>query len=172
MKTLKFWTLCLFSFLVMAMGTSCSDDDNNEVDSAIAENKANKEEGEQFLLANKTAEGVVTTFSGLQYKILARGTGEKPILSDSLTLVYTAKLIDGTIFMSDTEDLLLAHQIEGLKEGVRYMPVGSSFVLYLPYYLGYDATERNFSYSGSSVKVKAYSVLMFECKLTRVKHNE
>ena len=65
-----------------------------------AKMEANKAEGEAFLAANKTKEGVVTLPSGLQYKILKEGTGAKPTASDSVVCNYRGTLIDGTEFDS------------------------------------------------------------------------
>ncbi|HEY9489944.1 MAG TPA: FKBP-type peptidyl-prolyl cis-trans isomerase N-terminal domain-containing protein, partial [Chryseosolibacter sp.] len=59
-----------------------------------------KEQGERFLEVNKSAEGVKTTSSGLQYKVLVQGKGKTPTTADRVTVHYTGKLTDGTIFDS------------------------------------------------------------------------
>ena len=60
--------------------------------------EALKAEGEKFLAENKTKEGVVTTESGLQYKVLTEGSGAKPTEADRVKVHYTGKLLDGTVF--------------------------------------------------------------------------
>src|SRR5688500_9818344 len=62
-----------------------------------------KEAGEQFLEKNKTNEGVKVTASGLQYKIIKSGTGKTPTAADKVTVHYTGKLADGTVFDSSVE---------------------------------------------------------------------
>ncbi|MBO4806599.1 MAG: FKBP-type peptidyl-prolyl cis-trans isomerase [Paludibacteraceae bacterium] len=172
MNILKFKHLIFaFGSLVALTFASC-DKDSDSSEDIIAKNKATKEEGETFLLENRSAEGVVETYSGLQYKVDTVGKGEKPILSDSVTMKYVAKLSDGTIFAkSDKETLLLSSQIAGLRQGLRYMREGSKFTLYIPYYLAYDVNGRSFRYNGSVVTVNSYSLVIFECNLLSIKHN-
>lgn len=163
-----------FNYLVLAISAllaSCSKDSQSG-DDLIERNKVTKEEGEAFLAENRKAPGVVETYTGLQYKIDVLGNGEKPVLSDSLTLECVGKLPNGVVFLEKTERLLLSSQIEGLKQGLRYMPNGSVFTLYIPYYLAYDVSGRTFSHEGRRIDVGAYSAVVFECKLKDVKHNQ
>ena len=60
----------------------------------------NKVEGEKFLAENKDKPGVTTLPSGLQYKVVKQGTGPKPTATDTVTVHYEGKLIDGTVFDS------------------------------------------------------------------------
>src|SRR3990167_6064346 len=62
--------------------------------------KANKMQGNKFLAANKLKSGIVTLADGLQYKIITEGKGEKPNASDTVTVHYAGRLIDGTEFDS------------------------------------------------------------------------
>ncbi|HOI27624.1 MAG TPA: FKBP-type peptidyl-prolyl cis-trans isomerase [Paludibacteraceae bacterium] len=172
MKNFKIWTLCLFSFLFLTVISSCSDDDDEDVEDVIKENKATKEAGELYMYNNKLLPSVKETYSGLQYIIKSKGEGENPALLDSVTLIYTASLMDGTVFESTVKDLLVAHQIEGLKEGLRYMKEGSYFTLYIPYYLGFGTEKKRYIYAEQEVVVSPYSVLVYECYLARVKHND
>src|SRR5574344_25523 len=64
---------------------------------------ANIEIGKKFLAENATKEGVVTLESGLQYKIITKGEGKTPVLTDKVKVNYTGKLIDGTVFDSSVE---------------------------------------------------------------------
>ena len=68
-----------------------------------AKAKANKEAGEKFLAENEKKEGVQKTASGLQYKVITEGTGAKPKATDTVTVHYEGKLIDGKVF--DSSDL-------------------------------------------------------------------
>ncbi|MEQ8425162.1 MAG: FKBP-type peptidyl-prolyl cis-trans isomerase N-terminal domain-containing protein, partial [Cyclobacteriaceae bacterium] len=65
--------------------------------------EAMKQEGQDFLESNKTKEGVKITSSGLQYKVLESGTGSIPTAASNVTVHYTGKLIDGTVFDSSVE---------------------------------------------------------------------
>ena len=101
-------------------------------------------EGEKFLAENKAKEGVVTTESGLQYKILTKGTGEIPADTSYVQVNYKGTLIDGTEFDSSYKRkdkdgksqpaTFRANQvIKGWTEALTMMPVGSKWELYIPY---------------------------------------
>lgn len=102
----------------------------------------NKTKGETFLNQNKTKEGVVTLPSGLQYKILQKGTGETPKKDDTVTVEYTGTLIDGQVF--DTTEktgkpatFKVSQVIPGWTEALQLMPVGSTWEVYVPSNLAY-----------------------------------
>ena len=102
----------------------------------------NKKEGEEFLAANKTKEGVVTLPSGLQYKILKQGTGPKPSANDSVICNYRGTLLDGTEFDSSYKrgqpaTLGVGQVIHGWTEALQLMPVGSKWQLFIPAELAY-----------------------------------
>ena len=59
--------------------------------------------GQDFLAANRTKEGVITTASGLQYKVINEGSGPKPTIKDKVKCHYTGRLLDGTVFDSSTQ---------------------------------------------------------------------
>ena len=104
-----------------------------------AENKVNSE---AFLATNKTAEGVITTDSGLQYKILTQGDGPKPTAESTVQVNYEGKLIDGTVFDSSFErgtpiEFPLNGVIKGWTEGLQLMQEGSRFEFYIPSELAY-----------------------------------
>jgi FKBP-type peptidyl-prolyl cis-trans isomerase FklB len=110
----------------------------------------NKQEGEAFLAANKTEEGVVTLASGLQYKILKAGDGPKPTLDDRIVAHHRGTLIDGTEFDSSyrrgqPSTLAVKGVIEGWREALQLMPVGSRWQLFVPADLAYGArvVDRN-----------------------------
>ena len=108
------------------------------------EEKAKKAvaEGEAFLAANKSKEGVVTLPSGLQYKILTAGTGPKPTASDTVKCNYRGTLIDGKEFDSSYKSgqpatFGVGQVIKGWTEALQLMPVGSKWQLFIPSNLAY-----------------------------------
>lgn len=101
-----------------------------------------EKEGEKFLAENKTKEGVVTLPSGLQYRILKQGTGEKPALEDTVVCNYRGTLINGTEFDASAKHGGPAtFQVKGLiggwTEALQLMPVGSKWQLFVPSNLAY-----------------------------------
>ena len=126
----------------------------------------NKAAGEKFLAENKTKEGVVTTESGLQYKVIKAGKGEIPTKESSVKVNYKGTLIDGTEFDSsykrNAPATFRADQvIKGWTEALTMMPVGSKWELYIPQELAYGARE-----TGGSIK--PFSTLIFEVELLEV----
>lgn len=102
----------------------------------------NKTKGEAFLAENKGKAGVVVLPSGLQYKILETGTGEKPGKSDTVTVEYTGRLIDGTVFDSTEKTgkpatFQVSQVIPGWTEALQLMPAGSTWEIYVPSGLAY-----------------------------------
>ena len=124
---------------------------------------ANRKAGEDFLAENAKKEGVVTLPSGLQYKVLTKGTGEKPQATDRVQVHYEGRLVDGTVFDAskkhgDKPLTFAANQvIKGWTEALCLMPVGSKWELYIPYQLAYG--ERDMG------TIKPYSALIFTVEL-------
>lgn len=122
----------------------------------------NKAAGEKFLAENKTKEGVVTTPSGLQYKIITKGTGEIPADSSKVKVNYKGTLIDGTEFERKEPATFRANQvIKGWTEALTMMPVGSKWELYIPQELAYGARE-------TGGPIKPFSTLIFEVELVGI----
>lgn len=126
---------------------------------------ANKTAGEKFLAANKTKEGVKTTPSGLQYKVLTQGNGPIPKDTCNVKVNYKGTLIDGTEFDSSYKRkepaTFKANQvIKGWTEALTMMPVGSKWIVYVPQELGYGARE--------SGQIKPFSTLIFEVELLSI----
>ena len=101
-----------------------------------------QKEGEKFLADNKTKDGVVTLPSGLQYKILTAGTGDKPKADDTVVCNYKGTLIDGTEFdASEKHGGPASFQVKGViagwTEALQLMPVGSKWQLFVPSNLAY-----------------------------------
>ena len=123
----------------------------------------NKAAGEKFLEENKGKEGVVTTESGLQYKIIKAGKGEIPTKTDKVKVNYKGTLVDGTEFDSsykrNAPATFRADQvIPGWTEALTMMPVGSKWELYIPYDLAYGSRE-------TGGQIKPFSALIFEVEL-------
>jgi len=123
-------------------------------------------EGEAFLAANKSKEGVVTLPSGLQYKILTAGTGPKPASSDSVVCNYRGTLINGTEFDSSYKrgqpaTFGVGQVIKGWTEALQLMPVGSKWQLFVPSSLAYG--ER-----GAGAEIGPNATLIFEVELLSI----
>jgi FKBP-type peptidyl-prolyl cis-trans isomerase FklB len=101
-----------------------------------------QKDGEKFLADNKTKDSVVTLPSGLQYKILKQGTGDKPTLEDTVICNYKGTLIDGTEFDASEKHggpatFPVKGVIAGWTEALQLMPVGSKWQLFVPANLAY-----------------------------------
>lgn len=126
------------------------------------ENAAGIEAGQKFLAENKTKEGVVTLPSGLQYKIIKEGKGAIPTATDRVKVHYHGTLIDGTVFDSSVQrgepvTFGVTQVIKGWTEALQLMPVGSKWMVYIPYELGYGSRP-----AGS---IPPFSTLVFEVEL-------
>ncbi len=125
-----------------------------------------KAEGEAFLAANQTKEGVVTLPSGLQYTVLAEGTGKSPADTDRVKVHYRGTLVDGTEFDSsytrgEPAEMAVTGVIKGWTEALKLMKEGSKWRLFIPSNLAYG--ERG------SRSIPPNSVLVFEVELLEVK---
>mgnify|MGYP002650875090 CR=1 FL=1 len=126
----------------------------------------NKAAGEKFLAENKTKEGVKTTASGLQYKVITEGKGEIPNDTCKVKVNYKGTLIDGTEFDSSYKRnepaTFRANQvIKGWTEALTMMPVGSKWELYIPQDLAYGGRE-------TGGQIKPFSTLIFEVELVGI----
>ena len=129
----------------------------------------NKAAGEKFLAENKTKEGVKTTESGLQYKVITEGKGEIPADTCKVKVNYKGTLIDGTEFDSSYKRnepaTFRANQvIKGWTEALTMMPVGSKWELYIPQELAYGSRE--------SGQIKPFSTLIFEVELVGIEKDK
>ena len=128
-----------------------------------------KAAGEKFLAENKTKEGVKTTESGLQYKVITEGKGEIPADTCKVKVNYKGTLIDGTEFASSYKRnepaTFRANQvIKGWTEALTMMPVGSKWELYIPQELAYGSRE--------SGQIKPFSTLIFEVELVGIEKDK
>lgn len=121
-----------------------------------------KKENEDFLATNKTKEGIQTTESGLQYRIVKAGKGATPSKESRVKVHYKGTLIDGTQFDSSYDRKEPAvfgvnQVIKGWTEALTLMPVGSKWELYIPQELAYGAADMG--------QIKPFSTLIFEVEL-------
>lgn len=123
---------------------------------------------EKFMAENKNKPGVITTASGLQYKVITMGTGKKPASGSTVTVHYTGKLTDGKVFDSSIERKQPAtfntqQVIPGWQEAILLMPQGSKFELYIPANLAYG--DRG---AGNGL-IPGGAALIFEVELLSIK---
>ena len=131
----------------------------------------NKAAGEAFLTENASKEGVVTTESGLQYKVITEGSGAKPSATDTVEVNYAGTLIDGTEFDSSykrgsTVSFPVNGVIAGWTEALQLMPVGSKWQLFIPSDLAYGPGGTG----GGPIGPNA--TLIFEVELVSIKGGE
>ena len=129
--------------------------------------ETNKQEGEKFLAENKNKLGVITLPSGLQYQVLAEGSGESPKSNDVVTANYRGTLIDGTEFDSSAKSgqplVRPANMlIKGWTEALQLMKPGAKWQLFIPPELAYG--ER-----GAGAQVGPNATLIFEMELVSFK---
>lgn len=129
--------------------------------------KKNLKEGQDFLAANAKKEGVVTTKSGLQYKILKAGSGAIPKLEDTVETHYRGTLIDGREFDSSykrnqSTTFPVNGVIKGWTEALQLMKVGAKWQLFIPSDIAYGESKR-------SELIQPNSTLIFEIELLAIK---
>lgn len=128
--------------------------------------KVNAELGDKFLSDNGKREGVYTTPSGLQYEILEEGSGKQPSADDKVTVHYTGKLIDGTVFDSSVErgapaTFGVTQVIPGWVEALQLMKVGAKWRLYIPSNLAYGP-------NGAGGVIGPNATLIFDVELLNI----
>ena len=128
--------------------------------------KANAELGKTFLADNAKKDGVVVTASGLQYKVIKEGNGVKPTANDQVTVHYTGRLIDGTVFDSSVERGMPAtfgvtQVIPGWVEALQMMREGDEWQLYIPSELAYGP-------NGAGGIIGPDATLIFDVQLIKV----
>jgi FKBP-type peptidyl-prolyl cis-trans isomerase len=126
-------------------------------------NEKNKAEGAAYLAENSKKDGITTTDSGLQYKTLVSGNGEKPKASDTVKVHYKGTLIDGTVFDSsyargEPAVFPVTGVIAGWVEALQLMNVGDKYELTIPSDLAYGP-------QGSGPLIGPDATLVFEVEL-------
>lgn len=110
----------------------------------------NKTEGDAFLAKNKTAPGVKSTASGLQYQVISQGTGARPGPSDTVQVNYVGTFVNGETFDDSSKhegggaaSIPLAGVIPGFREGMQLMQVGGHYKFFIPSNIAYGAQPQN-----------------------------
>ncbi|HPY30095.1 MAG TPA: FKBP-type peptidyl-prolyl cis-trans isomerase [Verrucomicrobiota bacterium] len=134
-----------------------------------AEGEANARKGEAFLAANAKKDGVKTTASGLQYKVLKTGTGKSPKATDIVKVHYHGTLIDGTVFDSSVQrgepvSFPVEGVIPGWVEALQLMKEGDKWQLVIPAKLAYGE-------QGAGGPIGPNSTLIFEVELLAIESN-
>jgi len=127
--------------------------------------EAGRAEATKFLAENATKSGVITTQSGLQYKVVTEGKGSKPTETDVVRVNYIGTELDGTEFDSSEKhggpaEFPVGGVIAGWTEGLKLMPVGSKYIFWVPSSLAYDAAGPNHPHFGK--------LLVFEVELLEI----
>lgn len=127
--------------------------------------EVNAKAGKEFLEQNAKAPGVQVTESGLQYLVVKEGTGAKPGPNDMVTVHYTGRLIDGTVFDSSEErgepaTFVVGQVIAGWVEGLQMMQEGAAWRLFIPSELAYG--------SHGTGPIQPNSALIFDVQLIKV----
>jgi FKBP-type peptidyl-prolyl cis-trans isomerase FklB len=126
----------------------------------------NLKDAEEFLKENGTKDGVMTTASGLQYKIIQEGTGPIPVETDMVKVYYKGTLADGKEFDATTEGNPAQFRVNGVirgwTEALLLMPVGSKWTLYIHPDLAYGANPRQGGI------IEANHLLLFDIELLEI----
>jgi FKBP-type peptidyl-prolyl cis-trans isomerase FkpA len=121
-----------------------------------------------FLAENSKKPGVKITSSGLQYEIINQTEGPRPTITDSVTVHYEGRLIDGTVFDSTYDEGPAEFPIDvvipGWTEGIQLMGVGSSYIFYIPSELAYGPSGWG--------RIPPYAALIFTVELLGIRHGE
>ena len=125
----------------------------------------NAKAGKEYLANNAKEEGVKVTESGLQYLVVKEGNGKKPGPNDVVTVHYTGRLVDGTVFDSSVErgepaTFAVGHVIPGWVEGLQLMSEGSAYRLFIPSELAYGEHGTG--------PIQPNSTLIFDVQLLKV----
>ena len=177
------WAKILFPLLIVLLLGACNREANNNfknpdavgntpaaVATLSSENSVEQQYAEvnrQWLAAHSKQDGVQTTASGLQYVVKKEGTGKQPTLNDVVSVKYTGRLIDGTVFDSTDKNnagnpvtFPLSSVVQGWQEGLQLMKEGAEYTLILPAALGYGEQTVG--------SIPANSALIFDVALVKV----
>ena len=170
----KFLSFAMAALMLAGM-TSCNNNSNSNTENTTSTEetapdndtqvKDNKTVGREFLEKNKDVEGVKVTESGLQYQVVKEGDGLQPGPNDVVTVHYTGKLIDGTVFDSSVErgepaTFAVGQVIPGWVEGLQLMREGAAYRLFIPSNLAYGPHGTG--------PIQPNSTLIFDVQLLKV----
>lgn len=168
-KAIKEDTTTLFTVneadeVFRAMMTAFQEKKMKEEEARIAETPEAKENaaiGKAFLEEKAKEEGVVKTESGLLYKVIAEGQGEKPAADSNVKVSYKGTLIDGTQFDANPNaSMYLGQVVPGFQEALMLMSPGAKYEVYIPSELGYGLQQRG--------PIPVNSTLVFEIELLEI----
>ena len=157
----------MVAMLMASCNNTKSDQSANDAAAEYAQQiKDNKSIGREFLEENAKNDSVVQTTSGLQYMVLQEGTGAKPGPTDEVTVHYTGRLLDGTVFDSSVNrgepaTFTLDKVIPGWTEGLQLMSEGAKYRLFIPSELAYGS-------KGAGEQIQPNSTLIFDVELIKV----
>ena len=173
----KFLFSAIAAMLMMGMASCGGNTESSEATETTEEAapdsgeqiKDNLTLGREFLAENAKNDSVVQTESGLQYMVLKEGTGAKPGPTDNVTVHYTGRLLDGTVFDSSVDGepatFPLNRVIPGWTEGLQLMSEGAKYRLFIPSELAYGE-------NGAGDKILPNSTLIFDVELIKVEKND
>ena len=159
--------LCMTGFASCSgNNASTSSQETEEVTTDYGEIKDNLTIGREFLEENAKNDSVTQTASGLQYMVLKEGTGAKPGPTDEVTVHYTGRLLNGTVFDSSVDKgepatFALNKVIPGWTEGLQLMSEGAKYRLFIP-------SERAYGSKGAGNQILPNSTLIFDVELIKV----
>jgi FKBP-type peptidyl-prolyl cis-trans isomerase len=149
------------------VGALQEDMQRREFRRVVQDAEKSKKDGEAFLAANRTREGVIALESGLQYRVLVAGAGRKPTSNDTVSCQYLGTFIDGTEFDSSYSrggpaTFPVNAVIKGWSEALQLMPVGSRWQLVVPPQLAYGSR-------GAGSRIGPNATLIFDVELVSIK---
>ena len=138
-----------------------------QAEARLTAQQDNKKKGDAFLAENKTKEGVVTLPTGLQYRVIKEGKGEKPTDAATVECNYRGNHIDGTEFDSSDrkggpEAFKVSEVIPGWREALKLMPLGSKWRIFVPSELAYG--QRGAGHIGP------YETVIYEIELVAIQY--
>lgn len=177
MKKFKYLAIAVVAFGTAVIAASCSEKNKKAAESdtttveetvseVVTDSVATRFRNPDFQSEYATDSTYTTTPTGLKYMIEKEGTGAKPGPTDEVTVHYTGRLLDGTVFDSSVQrgepaTFPLNQVIAGWTEGLQYMKEGSKYVFYIPSDLAYGK-------NGAPGAIPPYSDLIFEVELIKV----
>lgn len=166
---MRFLTTIMALAAIMLGATGCTGNSEETESDALVDDNGRilvQNENEKYLEENAKKEGVVVTESGLQYRIIKEGTGQKPGATDKVKVHYTGRLVNGKVFDSSEErgepaTFGVNQVIKGWTEALQMMPEGSEWELVIPSDLAYGQ-------QGAGDNIPGGSTLIFNVKLLSI----
>jgi FKBP-type peptidyl-prolyl cis-trans isomerase FklB len=140
------------------------------VDKRANQAVANQDMGNAFMLANAQKDGIKKFANGIQYKVIAEGSGDKPTVADTVKVHYVGTLISGVEFDSsrrrgDPAEFGVGKVIPGWQSTLAQMPVGSRWMVWIP-------PEMAYGLQGSGARIGPNETLVFDIELLDIVKQE